>query len=228
MAPRALNPTRHAARRDEFVDAAQRLIQSKGYEQLSIDDVLSATGSSKGAFYHYFDSKRSLLSAVIDRMVDAGISLVGQVVADPDLSAVEKLQGYFKTLAAFKGEQREFLLKVIDVWYSDDNAIVRERFRRETVRLVAPHFAAIIRQGIAEGSFSLAEPDDMARVVLALMMDTGDEAGQLYLARHAGQISFDDVRQRISTYEAALERLLGVVPGTLQLVDEPTLRTWFE
>ena len=90
-----------------------------------------------------------MLSAVIDRMVNAGIALVGSVVADPNLSAVEKLQGYFRTLAAFKGEQREFLLKVIDVWYSDDNAIVRERFRRETVRLVAPHFAQIIRQGIS-------------------------------------------------------------------------------
>lgn len=228
MAPRAVNPRKHAARRDEFIDAAQALIQAKGYEQLSIEDVLDATGSSKGAFYHYFDSKGSLLSAVIDRMVNAGIALVGQVVADPDLSAVEKLQGYFKTLADFKGQQREFLLKLIDTWYSDDNAIVRERFRRETVRLVAPHFAAIIRQGIAEGTFSLTQPDDMARVVLALMMDTGDEAGQLYVARHAGKISLDDVRQRISTYESAIERLLGVAPGTLQLVDEPTLRTWFE
>ena len=169
-----------------------------------------------------------MLSAVIDRMVNAGIALVGSVVADPNLSAVEKLQGYFKTLAAFKGQQREFLLKVIDVWYSDDNAIVRERFRRETVRLVAPHFAQIIRQGISEGTFSLTQPEEMARVALALMMDTGDEAGQLYAARHAGEISLDEVRQRISTYEAAIERLLGVVPGTLQLVDEPTLRTWFE
>lgn len=228
MAPRALNPKRHAARRDEFIDAAQRLIQSKGYEQLSVEDVLAETGASKGAFYHYFDSKGSLLSAVIDRMVQAGVALVGGVVADPNLSAVQKLQGYFETLAAFKGEQREFLLKVIDVWYSDDNAIVRERFRREAIRLVAPHFAQIIRQGIAEGTFSLTQPADMARVVLALMMDTGDEAGQLYLARHAGQVSVDDVRQRISTYESAIERLLGVVPGTLQLVDEPTLRTWFE
>jgi len=227
VAPRAVNPHKHAARRDEFIDAAQVLIQSKGYEQLSIEDVLAETGASKGAFYHYFDSKSALLSAVIDRMVQAGVTVVAQVVASPDLSAVDKLEGYFKTLAAFKGERRDFLLKVIDVWYSDDNAIVRERFRREAVRLVTPHFASIIRQGISEGTFSLAQPDEMARVVLALMMDTGDEAGQLYLARHAGQATFDDVRQRISTYESALERLLGVRPGTLHLVDESTLQTWF-
>ena len=227
MAPRAVNPKKHAARKDEFIDAAQLLITSKGYEQLSIDDVLVETGSSKGAFYHYFDSKSALLSAVVDRMVNSGVEVVAGVVADPDLSAVQKLEGYFKTLAAFKGERHDFLIKVIDVWYSDDNAIVRERFRREAVRLVTPHFASIIRQGISEGTFSLTQPEEMARVVLALMMDTGDEAGQLYLARHAGKISLEEVRQRISTYEAAIERLLGVSAGNLHLVHESTLQTWF-
>jgi hypothetical protein len=68
----------------------------------------------------------------------------------------------------------------------------------------------------------------MARVVLALMMDTGDEAGQLYLARHAGKISLDDVRLRLATYEAAIERLLGLAPATLHLVNEHTLQTWFD
>ena len=115
MAPRAVNPKKHAARRDEFIDAAQLLITSKGYESLSIEDVLAETGASKGAFYHYFDSKGALLTAVVDRMVEGGVAVVAQVVANPSLSAVEKLEGYFKTLAAFKGEHHDFLVKVIDV-----------------------------------------------------------------------------------------------------------------
>jgi hypothetical protein len=160
-------------------------------------------------------------------MVDAGLSVVAAVVDDPELSAVDKLQRYFETLAAFKGERRDFLVKVIDVWYSDDNAIVRERFRREVVRRVGPHFATIIRQGIAEGTFALTQPDLMSRVVLSLMLDTGDEAGQLYLARHAGKVSVDEVRRDLATYESALERVLGVAPGTLHLIDEVTLQTWF-
>jgi len=227
MSPRTVNPESHASRRDEFIDAAQRLIQSKGYEQLSVEDVLAETGASKGAFYHYFDSKQALLEAVIERMVDAGMSAVEKVVDDPSLSATQKLQSYFSTLAAFKGERHDFLIKVIDIWYSDDNAIVRERFRREVLRRVGPHFASIIRQGIAEGTFSLTQPDLMSRVVLSLMLDTGDEAGQLYLARHAGKVSVDDVRRDLATYESAIERVLGVAPGTLQLINEGTLQTWF-
>jgi AcrR family transcriptional regulator len=227
LSPRTVNPESHASRRDEFIDAGQRLIQSKGYEQLSIDDVLAETGASKGAFYHYFGSKQGLLEAVIERMVKGGIEVVGAVVSKPNLSAVDKLHTYFSTLAAYKAEQKEFVLRLLEVWYSDDNAIVREKFRKEVVQLVTPHFATIIRQGVAEGAFTLTQPEQMARVVLSLMLDTGDEAGELYLARHTGQISLDEVRQRISTYELALERLLGVPAGTLHLVEESTLQEWF-
>ena len=65
---RTLNATIYAVRRDAFVDVAQRLIQAKGYQQMSIQDVLDELDASRGAFYHYFDSKADLLEAVVERL----------------------------------------------------------------------------------------------------------------------------------------------------------------
>ncbi len=150
------------------------------------------------------------------------------VVDDPQLSAVEKFETYFRTVSSLKAERIDFLLQLMQVWYSDDNAIVREKLRREQIGRIAPLIAAIIRQGVAEGTFSLTDPDQMARVVLALVLDVGDEAGQLWLARQAGRIDYDAVRRRFDTYHVAIERVLGVAPGTLGLLDEGTLRLWFD
>ena len=44
----------HAVRRNEILDVAQRLIYTKGYEQMTIQDILDGLQISKGAFYHYF------------------------------------------------------------------------------------------------------------------------------------------------------------------------------
>ncbi len=228
MAPRTVNPRTHAQRRDEFIDAGQRLIQTKGYEQFSIEDLLTEVGASKGAFYHYFDSKQSLLQAIIDRLVDTALVAVRTVVDDDHLSAIEKFRAYFQTIASIKAEQREFLLALMRVWYSDDNTIVREKLRREQAIRITPHLAAIIRQGVAEGTFMLADPDQMARVVLALVLDTGDEAGELFMKRQAGEIDYDTVRRRFATYQTALQRVLGAQPGSLALLDEATLRLWFD
>ena len=37
---RTLDPVAHAVRRDAFLDAAQRVMATKGYAQLSIQDVI--------------------------------------------------------------------------------------------------------------------------------------------------------------------------------------------
>ena len=97
--PRTLNPETHAVRRDTFVDAALRLISSRGYEQLSIRDVIDELGASKGAFYHYFDSKGAFLAAVVERMVEVATGTVAPIATDPHLSAPEQLQAVFSGIA---------------------------------------------------------------------------------------------------------------------------------
>ena len=89
---RTLDPAAHAVKRDAFLDAAQRLIQTKGYEGTSVQDVLSEVDTSKGAFYHYFDSKSALLDGVIARMVDGALASVQPIVDGPDLPATDKLR----------------------------------------------------------------------------------------------------------------------------------------
>lgn len=169
-----------------------------------------------------------MLEAIVDKLVTDALARVAIVVDDDSLSAVEKFRGYFQTIAALKAERRDFVLGLIKVWYSDDNAIVREKLRHEQIHRVAPHIAAIIRQGVSEGSFALADPDQMARVVLALILDTADEAGELFVARQAGEVDYDTVRRRFETYQIAIQRLLGVEPGTLILANDEVLRLWFD
>ncbi|TMD86636.1 MAG: helix-turn-helix transcriptional regulator, partial [Chloroflexi bacterium] len=48
---RTLNAAVHTVRKEAFVDVAQRLMQTKGYQQMSVQDVLDELGASRGAFY---------------------------------------------------------------------------------------------------------------------------------------------------------------------------------
>jgi AcrR family transcriptional regulator len=224
---RTLDPAAHALRRHTFVDATQRLIGSKGYGQLSIGDVLADLGASKGAFYHYFDSKGALLEAVVERMTDAALESLAPLAVDPDLTAVEKLQGIFSGIGRWKSDRRELVLAVMQTWLSDDNAIVREKLRQGMVTRLAPLLAPIIRQGTTEGVFSATSPDDAARVIVSLMQGSSEVAGELYVARQAGVVTFDEVQRTLSAYYEAFERILGMPAGSMA-IDEPMLRVWFD
>ena len=224
---RTLNPVAHAVRRDEFLDAAQWLIQITGYDEMSIQDILDRTEASRGAFYHYFDSKAALLEALVERLTVAGTATILPVVDDPALGALEKFTRVFDGIARWKAERKELMLALLRVWYSDENALVRDKLRRQMLVVLTPVVAAIIEQGRADGVFTAPSSADTAQVILTLLYGAGDTASHIFFARQAGDVSFDDVRNRLAAYAYAIERILGVPNGSLQIVDDATMHEWF-
>jgi AcrR family transcriptional regulator len=225
--PRTVNVQDYKVRRDAFLDVAQRLIQTKGYEQMSIQDVLDELETSRGALYHYFDSKQALLDGVVDRFADGAMSAVAPILADPHLPALRKLEKVLGGIASFKAERKQLVLAIMEVWNSDGNALVREKLRRLAARRLEPILATVIRQGMDEGIVTSNSPDEMARVLMYLIQGYQELAGEHFLARQAGTISFEVVLRTYAAFTEAFERILGIPPGSVTLTDEPTLRYWF-
>jgi AcrR family transcriptional regulator len=224
---RTVNPTLHTVRRDAFLDVAQRLIQTKGYEAMSIQDVLDHLEASKGAFYHYFASKQELLEAVVERFADGAMASMAPVLSDPELPALSKLEQVFAGIASLKAEQKDLMMAIIEVWTSDGNAIVREKVRRLSERILVPLLSAVVKQGVDEGTLQVDSPDETAKVLAALMLGFQQQATDLFMARQAGTISFEIVLRSVAANTEAFERILGIPKGSLTLTDEQTLRFWF-
>lgn len=224
---RTVDEQAHTLRRDEFLDVAQRLLQAKGYERMSIQDVLAETGASKGAFYHYFGSKQALLEAVVERLADAVAAGLAPVVATGG-DALDKLNGVFAALATWKVERRDLLMALLRVWQSDDNAVLRLKLRPGIAERVAPLLAAIVDQGLRENVFSVPDAEQSARVAVSLVQDLNDRLADLFLAMEAGQGEWHALEQAVAAHTDALERILGAPGGSVVLVDLAVLRAWFE
>lgn len=223
---RKINPAEHAVKRQEILVAARRLIYTKGYEQMSVQDVLAELQISKGAFYHYFDSKPALLEALIAQMRDEGLALLHTIMRERGLTAIARLQRFFDSSARWKAERKEFILALMAVWYTDHNAIVRLKVQADLVKHAAPLISQLIHEGIAEGAISMPFPEQAGEVVLALLQSAGDAIGRLLLTPPS-----DDAQRRaeqlVAAYNHALERVLGLPAGSLSLIDSATLGEWF-
>lgn len=68
---RTVNEQEYASKRNDILNTARQLIFTKGYEQMTIQDMLNELKISSGAFYHHFDSKPAVLKG-IDMQVGAG------------------------------------------------------------------------------------------------------------------------------------------------------------
>jgi len=225
--PRTVNLEVHRERREAFLDVAQRLVQTKGYERMSVQDVLDQLETSKGALYHYFDSKQALLDGVVERFGDAAMRSVAPILEDPNLPALQKLERFTQGLARFKAEQKQLVLAILEVWNSDGNALVREKLRQLSASRLGPILSSIIRQGIEEGTIRSSAPEETATVFLCLLQGYQDLVSKQFLGRQAGTVTFDEVMSTLAAFTDAFERILGVPRGSVNLADEQTMRFWF-
>jgi AcrR family transcriptional regulator len=224
---RTLNAATHAVRRDEILDVAEGLIRTRGYDGMSIQDVQDALGASRGAIYHYFRSKEAILEAVIERMTSAIVPVMEPIAADPTMRAVDKLGAVFAAAGAWKAQRSDLLLALIRSWLAPGNDLVRFRANTAGMAAMTPMLEAIIAQGAYEGDFQIESPADTASVLIALLTGSADALRVLVLEALDGHITLEQVERRMAAYDQAVERILGLTPGSFTFIDRSGLQTWF-
>ena len=225
---RIVDDAAHAQRRRCFFEAAARLIESKGYDRMTVQDVLDDVQQSKGAFYHYFDSKQALVEGLVDDQGDAIFRDLEQHVHAPGLSALDKLRCMFGEANRLKLERRGLWSALLPMWLSDGNAVVRERVSSNIRDRMAPLLGRIVKDGVEEGVFTTRYPDQVGRMVFALLEDFGHIVVELLMSPRSDGTERARVEQAVAAYHDALERVLGAPSGSLTLFDQTQLMRWFE
>ena len=203
---------------------------SKGYERMTVADIIGELGISSGAFYHYFGSKPGVLDAIVERMREVSGPPLDAVVDDPKLNAIQKLQGLFDVLDSIRLQRRALVVELLRVWQSDDNAIVRARLEAATLAWRGALVTRIAQQGVAEGLFSPEHPERAGEIVMALLQSMGNAHITHMLAFGDGKTSeLELARALVSIYDAymdAIERVLGAPLRSLRRIDAGTVRDW--
>lgn len=237
---RTIREEQHAEKRNEILDAAAGLVYTRGYEQVSIQGIIDALQISKGAFYHYFSSKQDLLEALIERTLDQSMHIILPIVEDPGLDALEKLNRFFSTVGQWKAAQKSYMLALLNVYYADDNAVLRQKLLAKSIQRVAPLLNHIVRQGLAEGVFHTPFPDQAGEVLLSLLVGSGENIAARMIALGMGEVpparldakarqdGLLAVQSAAGAYVDAMERILGAPAGSIALFTPGVLEDWFD
>lgn len=79
-----------------ILDVSAKLFIEKGYDETSIQDIIDHLGGlSKGAIYHHFKSKESILVAIFDRMGEMTEHQMSAIRDEKSLTGLEKLKKMF-------------------------------------------------------------------------------------------------------------------------------------
>ncbi|QEO14970.1 TetR/AcrR family transcriptional regulator [Agromyces intestinalis] len=135
---------------DEVTRAAVELFAAQGYANTSVQQIVEAAGVTKGAMYHYFESKDDLLFAIYDRMLTLQQSRLDEIIArggevDDVLRAV--CVDVIETSIDFLPEGTVFFRSLHMLSAPRQQEVTRRR------RVYHDRFAALLQQGQDAGLY---------------------------------------------------------------------------
>jgi AcrR family transcriptional regulator len=215
--PRVIKNSR--IRRAEILDEAFRIFVERGYENVSLNDIIREAGLSKGMFYHHFESKEALLLALFDRVTDETYEALQPILADRRTDPRQRLQDVLHRSALLRLQQAEATRSVFVAFHRPESAHLYDGISRAWMERFRPVLASIIEDGVAKKNFKTFDPEGVAQMVLehaigtkelitcgldAKSVDERDEAAKR-LAR------------RLRLHGLALSRILGLPDGSLKI-----------
>jgi AcrR family transcriptional regulator len=163
-----------AFRTREILAAARSLLEQRGPEAMTMEEIAAAAGVAKGTVYLYFQSKDHLIQALIARVGENLIQDVEACLQSPG-TPPEKLIRMVSVLLEYLNRERLlFPIYARELLQGEQGS--REGFRRRYQELEEQFVALVTRlfaEGIAAGHFIPANPRLLTFLIRGLVRATG-------------------------------------------------------
>ena len=143
-------PRKRISTKSRIVKAAWNLFYKKGYEQTTVEDIISASKTSKGTFYHYFKGKEALLNSLSD-LFDEKYEELAAAVIDPAMSAYDKL--LYLNHELFYMIETSVDIDLLAFLYSSQLTTKGKKSLSDSKRFYFKWITEILEDGLADGEF---------------------------------------------------------------------------
>jgi AcrR family transcriptional regulator len=150
---------------DAITTAAREIFAERGYHGASVRDIAQRAGLSMSALYHWYPSKQHLLAVLIEDSSNDYRERCERALADAADDPVDRLRVLVRVTIEYRVERRiDSNISNLE-WRNLDaeNRAHLAKLRRASTRI----WTRIIVDGVAEGVFRCAHPEDARRTIIA-------------------------------------------------------------
>ena len=196
-------------KRQELLNAAEKLFCAKGYEGTSVQDILNVAEMSKGGFYHHFTSKEDVIKALCARRAERALAYTEDALSKAE-SSMGRINAVLRGFMPLRREESTFVDMLRPVMNTPEGRAIAMTYQDALETVFLPLLKAEIAAAAAVG------------VVCPPMKDA--ESMILNLVNHcwmqavANQIDQLDMLNLLSKYRRAVEVLLDAPYGSVEIV----------
>ena len=155
-------------RREQLLQAGERLFAEHGYRGVTIAEVAGAVGVSTGSFYNHFPDKEAFLGAILDRVAEQGIRQARQAISRFK-NPMNQLKALFRFITLGLRSNPLLLGVLTDARrFGSPSPAERDRRRRLLLQSVGGLIDDILADGIRRLTFRVGRYHDARRLLVSV------------------------------------------------------------
>ncbi|MFV0395113.1 MAG: TetR/AcrR family transcriptional regulator [Coprobacillaceae bacterium] len=188
-------------RKNEILDAADALFNTKGYDGTSTNDILDKVGIARGTLYHHFKSKEDIMDALIERYSIQFLAEARKIAVDSNIPVMERIIEVIKALNFNDHDNGKEMLNHI---HRPQNALMNKKMDKMILTNVTPILTGIVEEGIELGVFKTPYPYETVEMIVVYVNTVFD---------HEMEVSEEEMMRRIQAFICNIEKVLGIKEG---------------
>lgn len=134
--------------RDRLLRAAMEVFAAKGYHGAVVDDIVAASETSKGAFYHYFPSKQGVFLMLMDALGELVETGTAAAIAG-EKGALHKVEAALRIVLELAEAHRDLVKILLVEAVGLGPALERNRLdiHRRFIRVIQRHLDRAVEEG---------------------------------------------------------------------------------
>jgi len=204
-------------RKWEYLDKALELFHEKGYEKTTINDIIQKVGVSKGAFYHYFQSKEEVIETIAKIYAENTARIIRNISERKDLTALEKVNMSITRVQEYKAYHAEKRLRIHEIFVSEENIKLQHKILDNFKEQAFSSYKTIINQGIKEGVFNTSYVEEAVELLIDMMGNLNYVLAKFILEIKNDPDVMTSVKRKLEFYEESMERIMQAKKGSIKL-----------
>ncbi|MEZ3488283.1 MAG: TetR/AcrR family transcriptional regulator [Lachnospiraceae bacterium] len=182
-------PRKRRSTKSRIIRAAWNLFYKNGYDNTTVEDIIAASKTSKGTFYHYFKGKEALLNSLSDLFDQKYEEL--SLTIDPDMRPYDKL--LFLNHELFHMIETSVDIHLLAFLYSSQLITKDKKSLSDNKRFYFKWVSEIIDEALRSGDFSNTSTTEelmniYAMYERALLYDWALFKGKFSLTEHSDRL----------------------------------------
>lgn len=203
----------------EITKVSVELLDRIGYEQFSINKVIAAADMTKGAFFHYFKSKKELIEAIVNIVLDPMSEALESIAMDRAIKPKQKILHMAKAVGKIKAEHRSTSQQLVRLLQMEKNKQIADLVVEKSIEVFLPLYEHVLIEGNLSGDFDIPHPHGSAFIYFTVLASLNKEIGRVMTNPTCDEKHLMQVKEKIKAFEIYARELFDLEED-IKVIDE--------